>query len=397
MKTRLRLSILGVCLVSLLWLSLGITAADQTRVVAIGDVHGAYTQFSAILQQTGLISGNSQWMGRSATLIQIGDILDRGHQSRACLDLLMNLEKQADRLHGRVVFLLGNHEIMNMMGDLRYVTAEEYRNFASDRSGKLVEQNYRDYLKFVAVHSGHAHTTAAENEATRQAWIAGHPPGFFEYRDSMGPGGKYGRWLRKHDAIVQVGDGLFLHGGLNPGLQFGSIAELNERIRNELADFDSIWRSLSDKRLIWRYMTLEEATAQVAEELRWIKASGQIEDPDAAQQMQKLLGLPSWVSVSPDGPLWYRGLAEEPEEKLQAELKALLARLQVRYIVVGHTPSLKSVIISRFDNHVFLIDTGMLKEVYRGVASALEIQDGRFTADYLDGKSQALESPAGTP
>jgi hypothetical protein len=150
MKTRSWLAILGVCLVTLLWLSLGITAPDQARVVASGDVHGAYPEFSAILQQTGLIDGKGKWTGRSATLIQPGDILDRGHQSRACLDLLMNLEKQAGRQHGRVVFLLGSHEMMNMMGDLRYVATEEYRNFAGPRSARVAEQNYEDYLKFVA-------------------------------------------------------------------------------------------------------------------------------------------------------------------------------------------------------------------------------------------------------
>ena len=397
MKPLSWLRILGACLVPLLWLSLSITAPDQARVVAIGDVHGAYSEFSAILRQTGLIDGNNKWTGGSTILIQTGDVLDRGHQARACLDLLMNLEQQADRLHGRVIPLLGNHEIMNIMGDLRYVTAEEYRDFADDQSGKLAERNYRDYLKFVAAHSRHTHTAVPENEATPQAWMAEHPPGFFEYRDSMGPGGKYGRWLRKHHAIVQVGEGLFLHGGLNPNLQFGTIAELNGRIRDELADFDSIWQSLSDKRLIWRYMKLEEAIRQVAEELSWIKARGQVEDPEAAEQMQKLLGLQSWLSVSPAGPLWYLGLAEEPEERLQVELKAMLTRLRVQYIVAGHVPLPKSGITPRFDNHVFLIDTGMLQEVYRGVASALEIQNGRFTAHYLDRESKVLVSPADWP
>jgi hypothetical protein len=113
-------------------------------------VHGAYPEFSAILQQTGLIDGKGKWTGRSATLIQPGDIPDRGHQSRACLDLFMNLEKQAGRQHGRVVFLLVNHEMMNMMGDLRYVATEECCNFAGPRPARVAEQNYEDYLKFVA-------------------------------------------------------------------------------------------------------------------------------------------------------------------------------------------------------------------------------------------------------
>ncbi len=392
-RSRFRLS-WDCCSVLFLLLTLAVTANAQARVVAIGDVHGAYPEFSAILHRTGLTDENRKWTGGSAILIQTGDLLDRGPQVRGCLDLLMQLERQAEKLHGKVIPLLGNHEVMNIMGDLRYVTADIYRSFATDQSGKMRERAYRDYLKFLTAHSGHPHTAVLQDEAARQKWMDEHPPGFFEYRDVMGPNGSYGRWLRKHRALVQVGGGLFVHGGLNPKLQLRSIGELDEQIRGELADFDSIWRSLSEKKVIWRYMKLEEAVRQVGEELTWISAQGRIEDPEAAQQMQKLAGIQSWMSVSPEGPLWYRGLAMEPEDTLMTGVKAMLAWLGVQYIVAGHTPQLKSGIMPRFDNHVFLIDTGMLKEAYGGRASALEIQNEMFTAYYIDGEPQVLEAPA---
>jgi len=72
----------------------------------------------------------------------------------------------------------------------------------------------------------------------------------------------------------------------------------------------------------------------------------------------------------------------------------MLARLKIGYIVAGHTVRPKAVINQRFDNRVFLIDTGMLKSVYNGKASALEIQEGRFTACYVGEKPQALAAPA---
>jgi len=71
-----------------------------------------------------------------------------------------------------------------------------------------------------------------------------------------------------------------MHGGLNPMLQFQNIADLNIRIRSELASFDFIWQSLVRKKVIWRYAKLEEAVRQVNEELKWMQAHGKMENPE---------------------------------------------------------------------------------------------------------------------
>jgi hypothetical protein len=81
---------------------------------------------------------------------------------------------------------------------------------------------------------------------------------------------------------------------------------------------------------------------------------------------------------------------------LKAPLESALDRLKVRYLVAGHTVRPKFEIIPRFDNRVFLIDTGMLKEAYGGRASALEILEGKFTAYYLGEKPQELGTPGMT-
>lgn len=95
--------------------------------------------------------------------------------------------------------------------------------------------------------------------------------------------------------------------------------------------------------------------------------------------------------VSPDGPLWYRGYAEEPEEKLAPKLEKTMARLKVQHIVAAHTITDSRRITSRFANRVFLIDTGMVfEERHEGRASALEIQNGQFTAHYSTGEQQVL-------
>jgi hypothetical protein len=380
-----------ICLIAGLLMTLAAAAYGQSRVVAVGDAHGAYPELVSILQGTGLIDGNHVWTGSRTTLVQTGDILDRGRQVRDCLDLLMALERQAPKAGGKVIALLGNHEAINLMGDVRYVTADILRTFADSRSEAKREQAYKDYVKFFSAHRDHSHTTVpVDDAAAKQKWMDQHPPGFFEYRDALGPNGKYGAWIRSHHAIVRVGDGLFLHGGLNPALQFRDIEELDNRVRDELAAFDSIWQSLVRKKVIWRYMTLEEAQRQADEELKWMQAQGENADPETMLQIRQLLRPNDWLIAHPNGPLWYRGLAQEPEDKLAGDLKGMLARLNARYIVSGHTVVSKSEITARFDNQVFLIDVGMLKDVYGGRAAALEIQNGRITARYSDGESKIL-------
>jgi Calcineurin-like phosphoesterase len=364
-------------------------AAGQ-RIIAIGDVHGDLPDFVAILQQVGLMNESHQWSGGATLLVQVGDMVDRGPKSRECLDLLMELERQAPQQNGKVVPLLGNHEVMTMMGDLRYASAEDYQGFATPQSEKVRQQAYQEYLDFLAAHGNH--TSDAASAGQREKWMAEHPLGFFERRDAFGPQGVYGRWLRAHDAVIELANGAFLHGGLSPNLQFRDIQELNQRMRSDLATFDSLWEALSTKKIIWRYMKIEEAIRQAQSEWAAIQLRGQVE-PELKDELQKFLSFPTWFCNSPDSPIWYRGLALEPEEKLKPGVDAMLARLKIGYIVAGHTVRPKGVITQRFDNRVFLIDTGMLKSVFAGNASALEIQDGRFTACYAGAKPQVLVGP----
>ncbi len=100
------------------------------RVVAFGDVHGAYDALIPLLQQAGVIDAQLRWSGGATHLVSLGDLLDRGPDSRDVLDLLMRLETEAQKAGGFVHVVLGNHEVMNLTGDLRYVSAAEYAAFA---------------------------------------------------------------------------------------------------------------------------------------------------------------------------------------------------------------------------------------------------------------------------
>jgi hypothetical protein len=388
--------ILPMLLLAALALSVAVAGQAPSRTVAIADVHGAYGELTTLLGRMNLVDTNRRWIGGSATLVQTGDLLDRGAQSRECLDLIMELERQAPRQGGAVVPLLGNHEVMNVVGDVRYVTKEMYRAFATEDAEKNRERAYKDYLKFLDRHKDHAHATVPPRDAAaRTAWMEAHPTGFVEYREAFGPKGTYGKWIRAHHAVFQAGDGIFVHGGLNPALDFSSVSDLDGRVRAELAAFDVIWRALVDQKLVWRYMTLKEAVDFAREEVTWLNGTGKPPMAEAVKPMLLLADYRTWLSASADGPLWFRGLAQGDEAPLRAGVTAMLARLQARFAVVGHSVESKIAITTRFENRVFLLDTGMLAASFKGRPSALEIQNGRFTAYYADGDPVALPSPPG--
>ena len=116
--------------------------------VAIGDVHGDFDDFVGILQHIGLIDKQNHWTGGKTTFVQTGDLLDRGPKPREVMDLMMALEKEAGQAGGRVVGLLGNHEMMNIMGDLRYVTPANYASFADSNSESRQKSAYQQYVKW---------------------------------------------------------------------------------------------------------------------------------------------------------------------------------------------------------------------------------------------------------
>lgn len=104
-----------------LWLAAILSTASAGRVVAVGDLHGDLDNALAVLGLAGLVDATGAWSGGSDTLVQTGDVTDRGPDSKALIALIARLETEAAAAGGRVVALNGNHEIMNLMGDLRYV------------------------------------------------------------------------------------------------------------------------------------------------------------------------------------------------------------------------------------------------------------------------------------
>ena len=157
---------------------LGAPAAQTPpRVVVVSDVHGDLAQFVTALTQAGVIDAKRKWAGGTTVLVQTGDVPDRGPDSRKVMDLLMDLEKQSKKAGGAVHALLGNHEVMNMVGDLRYVSPGEYASYRSARAAELREHAF----------SVLADPARLEDAAYREAWLAERPLGWVELQQAFGP------------------------------------------------------------------------------------------------------------------------------------------------------------------------------------------------------------------
>ena len=164
--------------------------APSKRIVAVGDLHADYDNAITTLQLAGLTDAEGHWTGGKTTFVQTGDITDRGPDSKRLIDLLRALVGEAEAAGGRVVPLLGNHEVMNLQGDWRYVTPGDVAQFGG--------------------------------EAARKAALA--------------PDGEYGKWLGTQGIVARVEDTVFVHGGITPRFAGLGVDVMNEQARTNLAD-----------------------------------------------------------------------------------------------------------------------------------------------------------------
>jgi hypothetical protein len=364
--------------------------------IAIGDVHGAFDDFVAILQHAGLIDSAHHWTGGKTTFVQVGDAIDRGPKPREVLDLLMALENEAPKSGGRVVSLLGNHEVMNIMGDLRYVTPGNFNSFANGESEKRQKSAYEQYAKWRDKHSQLLTELPQPMELTEAEWMARHPVGFIEHREAFSPNGEYGKWLRTHLAVAKIGDVIFLHGGIHPSLASRKVDAVNSTIHDEIKQFDSGRKYMLDEGLILPFFNLQEMKAVAEAEIMAERKSRVAFNQERQARLLQFLKYPEWLSVREDGPLWFRGYDQWSEEEGAAQVEKILEAQKVAHIVVAHTVQKGGRVRPRFGGKVFLIDTGMLSSYYiGGRASALEIRDNaKFTADYMD-EQVVLLAPQG--
>ena len=371
---------LALAVAVVLWTAVG---AAAERIVAVGDIHGNVQGFQAILRAADLLDGEGRWAGGDVTLVQTGDFVDRGPGVRAVMDLLMRLETEAAQAGGRVVVLLGNHEVMNMMRVLRDVTPEIYATFADARSEVRRGQGYAAYRAWAE-----AVSAPAEDEAD---WLESHPPGYFAYQEAFEPDGYYGRWLRAKPIIARIDGSIFLHGGIHPAVSPPGLEEKIALAREELSAFDRDRGHLIEVGTLLPFSTFDEMLAVVRALRNADAPEGMAEAVLAATRLAELS---AWSIVDQNGPLWFRGFALWQPADGQPQIRRLLSRYGAERFVVGHSVLRSRRITPRFDAGVFLIDTGMLASVYEGEPSALEIDAGRITAVYVDERETLVEATA---
>jgi hypothetical protein len=329
------------------------------RIVVIGDLHGDYDKFADMLQQAQLIDARGNWAGGRTHLVQLGDVPDRAPDTRRIMDLLMQLEPQARRAGGYVHALIGNHEAMNVTGDLRYTTPGEFAAFADRGSARRRDDYFQRTVAALRANPPAAGLPVFD-DAYRAQWNESHPLGWVEHRAAWAPNGRYGRWVGGHDAIIRINDTLYMHGGLGPSFANADRQALNDAVRAALRGQPA------------------PAYADILE--------------------------------NQEGPLWYRGLALNAEDTERANVEAVLARNGVARIVLGHTKAAPTV-LPRFggrvvltdiavpsgyaDPHAFLIiENGTLTAVHRGQRVALDASSPAATCAYL-GRVAAIDGGAG--
>lgn len=161
------------------------------KIFVVSDVHGQYDIFKELLKSNNVINQNNSWAWGNGHLVILGDALGKGEYIHEVLWLIYKLEEQAEEQGGKVHFLIGNHEVKALRGDLKHVK-EKYFRIAESFSSTIPEL----YL---------------ENTF-------------------------WGRWLRSRNVLTKIDTLLFVHGGIHPDItdKYSSISEINNIMKQNL-------------------------------------------------------------------------------------------------------------------------------------------------------------------
>lgn len=171
--------------------------SDEHPIYAVSDIEGNYDAFANLLKAGNVVDDEMNWKFGQGHLVLVGDFFDRGDEVTQCMWLIYKLEQEALAAGGYVHFVLGNHEEMNLNGDLRYVKGKYLANakIAGLDYGKLYDDNCL-----------------------------------------------LGQWLRTKNAMLKIGPNLFCHAGLSPEF-FNArikIKTVNKVAREYLCASDSV-------------------------------------------------------------------------------------------------------------------------------------------------------------
>jgi hypothetical protein len=158
----------------------------------VADTHGEYEILASMLKAQHVVDGKLRWNFGRGHLVVLGDVFDRGAHQTEILWLIYELEAEARKAGGGVHFVLGNHEAMELQGDLRYLNPR-----------------YRETTQLLGVDS---------------------------YDQLFNATSVLGQWLRSKAAVLKLNDLLCLHGGISPELvgRGWTLAQINDGVRSAL-------------------------------------------------------------------------------------------------------------------------------------------------------------------
>ena len=163
------------------------------KMLVFSDIEGNMPALVSLLKKAGVINNNYEWIYGKGRIVFAGDMFDRGTQVIECLWLIYKLEAESAAAGGKIHFILGNHDVMNLINDLRYVDDKYFI------SSELMQENISNI-----------------HDATSEL----------------------GRWLRSKNVIEKIGPYIFLHGGVSPTIaNLGlSYTQMNDLARQKIAN-----------------------------------------------------------------------------------------------------------------------------------------------------------------
>jgi len=227
---------------------------NVSKIAALSDIHGQYEVTTTLLKNNKIIDASENWTYGDGHFVIVGDVFDRGPDVTELLWLIFKLEKQAKQAGGKVHYLLGNHEYMVMLNDLRYIN-----------------KKYRQTERILRTH----------------------------YNDLYGRETVLGRWLRSKATIITINDNLFVHGGISSEfIESGfNLEATNQKLRLALMEnerdekWDSIYGKYYDSGSpIWYrgYFSAEFKNKQIKKLLKALKVKHIVVGHTSQTQVESL-------------------------------------------------------------------------------------------------------------
>ncbi|KAA8532145.1 hypothetical protein F0562_006713 [Nyssa sinensis] len=199
------------------------------RLIAIGDLHGDLHKSKQALRLAGLIDPFDRWIGGSTTVVQVGDVLDRGGDELKILYFLEKLKREAAKSGGTIITMNGNHEIMNVDGDFRYVTDSGLDEFRVWADWYYIGNSMKGLCDGLAKPKDLFDGVPSVFPGVKQEFHHG----FRARIAALRPDGPISRrFLSKNLTALVVGESVFVHGGLLPKHVFYGLEKINEEVRD---------------------------------------------------------------------------------------------------------------------------------------------------------------------